>query len=191
MSAGRRILLLGPPGAGKGTQAARLVARYGIPQISTGEMLRAAVAEGGEVGESARAYMDRGELVPDEIVVRGVAERLGRPDARGGFILDGFPRSPSQARALDALLEKAGIGLTHCLLLVVDEGELAARLRKRATREGRSDDSEDVIRKRMVTYGEKTAPVVEHYRARGILTEIDAVGSEEQVAERVEEAIRS
>jgi len=184
----RRLLFLGPPGVGKGTQAARLAEKLAIPQISTGDMLRAAVAEGSAVGREARGYMDRGELVPDHVVI-GVAEaRLGQPDAAHGFILDGFPRTVPQAEALDGILDRLGRSLDVCLLLVAEEDELVQRISRRAELEGRSDDSEETARNRMRVYQEQTEPLVAYYRKRGILREVDGIGSIEDVAGRIEEA---
>jgi adenylate kinase len=185
----RRLLLLGPPGAGKGTQAQILVERLGVPQISTGDMLRAAVAAGTEVGRQAEALMARGDLVPDEIVIQVARERLGQEDARQGFILDGFPRTPGQAEALDGLLGDLGTPLERCVCLQVPEEELVARLLKRAEIEGRSDDNEESIRNRMAVYREQTQPLVDHYRAQDVVREIQAVGTVDEVAKRVEEAL--
>jgi adenylate kinase len=185
----RRMLLLGPPGAGKGTQALRLVAKLGIPQISTGDMLREAVAAGTDVGRKAQEYMDRGELVPDEVVIGVAKDRLSQDDAESGFVLDGFPRTAAQAVALDALLERIGTNLERCVALVVDEDSLVKRLLGRAQIEGRSDDSEETIRTRMSVYRAQTAPLVEHYRKRGILAEVDGLGSVEEVAKRIEEVL--
>ncbi len=185
----RRLLLLGPPGAGKGTQAQLLVDRLGIPQISTGEMLRAAVAAGTEVGRKAQLYMDAGKLVPDDIVIGVTEERLRQPDAAAGFILDGFPRTVAQAAALDALLEKLRAKLERCVVLRVDEEELVQRLLKRAQIEGRSDDNEESIRTRMVEYREKTEPLIEYYRRRGVLAEVDGLGEVEEVAARIGVAV--
>ena len=185
----RRLLLLGPPGAGKGTQAQRLVDRYEIPQISTGDMLRAVVAEGSEIGRKARVFMDAGELVTDDIVI-GVAEaRLGQPDAQAGFILDGFPRTVAQAEALDRILDQLGVKLERCVAITVDPEELVKRLLKRAEIEGRSDDHEDSIRVRMDVYREETEPLVEYYRGRGVLVEIDGGGSIDEVAKRIESVL--
>ncbi len=185
----RRLLLLGPPGAGKGTQALRLAERLGIPQVSTGEMLRAAVAAGSEVGKRAKVFMDAGELVPDEVVIGVAEQRLGQPDALQGFILDGFPRTAAQADALDKLLPRLGISLERCVSLRVDEDELVRRLLKRAQIEGRADDNEQTIRTRMQVYKESTAPLIAYYRARGVLREIDGEGSVEAVAKRLEQAL--
>jgi adenylate kinase len=183
------MLLLGPPGAGKGTQALRLVAKFGIPQISTGDMLRGAVAAGTEIGRQAQDYMDRGELVPDAVVIGVAKERLSQNDAESGFVLDGFPRTAAQAEALDTLLERMGTNLERCVALVVDEDSLVTRLLGRAQIEGRSDDSEETIRTRMSVYREQTAPLVDYYRKRGILAEVDGLGSVEEVAKRIEEAL--
>jgi adenylate kinase len=185
----RRLLLLGPPGAGKGTQALRLVERLGVPQISTGDMLRAAVAAGSEVGRRAKPYMDQGKLAPDEIVVAAAEQRLGLPDAKRGFILDGFPRTAAQAEALDELLRRLGVSLERCVALRVSEEELVKRLLRRAEIEGRTDDNEASIRTRMREYREKTEPLIAHYRKRGVLREVDGIGTEDEVAQRIERAL--
>jgi adenylate kinase len=187
----RRLLLLGPPGAGKGTQAERLVRKLGIPQISTGEMLRAAVASGSELGRKAKGIMERGELVPDPVVI-GVAEaRLAQPDARKGFVLDGFPRTAGQAEALDRMLSSDGRSLERCVALVVDEDELCRRIERRSQIEGRHDDSEATVRNRLRVYREQTEPLCAYYRRRGILREVDAVGTVDDVEKRIEEALAS
>jgi adenylate kinase len=185
----RRLLLLGPPGAGKGTQAHRLVDRLGIPQISTGDMLRAAVAAGTEVGRKAKAIMERGDLVPDEIVIGVAEERLGQDDARRGFVLDGFPRTDAQAEALDALLTRLGTPLERCIALWVDEEEIVRRLLRRATIEGRSDDNEQAIRHRIQVYHQQTAPLIAHYEAQGVLRRVDGDGGMDEIANRIEEAL--
>jgi adenylate kinase len=185
----RRLLLLGPPGAGKGTQAQLLVERLGIPQISTGDMLRAAVAAGSEVGKRAKSFMDAGELVPDEVVIGVAEQRLSQPDAKKGFILDGFPRTAAQANALDQLLPKLGVKLERCVSLDVDEEELVKRLLNRARVEGRSDDNEGTIRTRMQVYKDNTAPLIAYYGARGALVKVDGEGSVEEVAKRIELAL--
>jgi adenylate kinase len=185
----KRLLLLGAPGAGKGTQAARLARKLGVPQVSTGEMLREAVASGSELGNRVRDAMERGELVSDEIVIEVARERLSRADARRGFVLDGFPRTVAQAEALDGMLGTQGARLERCVALDVDEGEIAQRLLRRARLEGRSDDNEATIRKRLRVYREQTEPLLEHYRRRGCLAVVDGVGSVEEVEKAIEEAL--
>ena len=185
----RRLLLLGPPGAGKGTQAKILVEEAGIPQISTGDMLRAAVAADSPVGREAKRYMDAGELVPDSVVIGVAEERLGMDDASGGFVLDGFPRTVGQAEALDGLLDRLGVKLERCVSLSVDEDALVTRLLKRAELEGRSDDNEEAIRTRMREYREKTEPLIDYYRRKGVLAEVSGIGEVEEVAQRIREAV--
>jgi adenylate kinase len=185
----RRLLLLGPPGAGKGTQAQRLAEKLGAPQISTGEMLRAAVAADTPVGREARRTMEAGKLVPDSVVIAVAEERLSAPDATRGFILDGFPRTVAQAEALDDMLERKGVRLERCVAIVVDEGELLRRLLRRAGIEGRKDDNEETIRTRMKEYRAQTEPLVEHYRRRRILVEVQGEGDIAEVERRIEAAI--
>jgi len=184
-----RLLLLGPPGAGKGTQAARLVEALSIPHISTGDMLRAAVAAGTEVGRKAKALMDAGELVGDDVVIAIARDRLSEEDARKGFILDGFPRTLVQAEALDAMLDELGTPLERCVALTVDAEPVVQRLLKRAEIEGRADDNEETIRERMRVYDEKTAPLLAYYRERGLLVEVDGMGSVDEVHGRLREAL--
>ncbi len=183
-----RLLLLGPPGAGKGTQAERLVTELGIPKISTGDMLRVAAALGTEVGKQAQCFMERGELVPDQVVIGVAGERLAQDDAQKGFVLDGFPRTAAQAEALDHLLAAAGVSLERCIAISVQEEELVARLLKRAEIERRADDNEETVRNRMRVYREQTEPLVAYYRKSGVLVEVDGRGSVDQVALRVAEA---
>ena len=185
----RRLLLLGPPGSGKGTQAEILVRRLGVPRISTGDMLRAAVAAGSKVGLEAKALMERGSLVPDEIVIEVAERRLGEADARQGFVLDGFPRTAAQAEALDRILAESGTPLERCVVLQVDEQALQVRLLRRASLEGRSDDNEETIRNRMGVYRKQTQPLIDFYRERDLLREVDALGTIEEIAKRIEEAL--
>ncbi len=184
-----RIVLLGPPGSGKGTQAALLKERLGVPHISTGDLLRAAVAEGTPLGLKAKAAMDAGELVSDELMLGLIEERLGKSDVRAGYILDGYPRNLSQAGALDALLERLELPVQMALSLSVDEEQIIQRLAGRAAEEGRSDDTEEVIRNRLRVYREQTAPVASHYRSDGLLVEVDGMGTIEEINQRLVDAI--
>jgi len=176
-----RLILLGPPGAGKGTQAQRLIKKHKIIQLSTGEMLRAAVAAGTPIGLRAKTMMERGELVPDDVVVTIVADRIGRPDARRGFVLDGFPRTVPQAEALDRLLAERGLELNAVMELKVDEGILLQRIEKRVaemTSRGekvRADDTPEVLRGRLSAYKAQTAPLVDYYASRGMLKTVDGM----------------
>jgi adenylate kinase len=181
---GRRILFLGPPGAGKGTQAARLARAIGIPHISTGEMLRQAVAEGTELGMRAQAIMAAGDLVPDDLVVAMVKERLERDDAACGYLLDGFPRNTAQAAALDAAI---GTGsLEVALLLEANEQELVERLLNRAMELGREDDNEDTIRRRLDVYRDETEPLVGYYPETGVpVVAVDGLGTIDEVFSRL------
>ena len=184
-----RMILLGPPGAGKGTQATSLIDRLGIPHVSTGDMLRAAVAAETPVGLQAKTVMESGELVSDEIVIGIAEERLSENDAQKGFLLDGFPRTIAQADALDGLLSKLGVELDCCLALTVDNDAIVERLLKRAEIEGRADDNEETIRERMREYDAKTAPLLDFYRSRGRLVEVDGMGTIEEVGERIKQAL--
>jgi adenylate kinase len=180
-----RIVLLGAPGSGKGTQAALLKQRLGLPHISTGVLLRAAVSEQTKLGLLAKEYMDRGELVPDGVMLDLIEERLGRPDVRGGFLLDGYPRNLAQAEALDALLERLGQPLEEVIQIDVDPERVVARIAKRAAREDRSDDTDEVVRNRMRVYQEQTAPVSGYYAEQGLLTRVLGDGSIEEVLQLI------
>ena len=206
------IVLLGPPGAGKGTQAAKISERYGIPHISTGDILREAVKQGSELGRSAQAYMSRGELVPDEVVIGIVAERFRRTDCRNGFLLDGFPRTVAQAMALDKALAESNCALDAVISLEVDEAEVVRRLGSRrvcrtcgaiASPTGdvqkcascggelivRSDDRPEAIRRRLQVYREQTEPLVEYYSEAGVLRRVSAVGTVDEVFDRISQAL--
>ena len=180
-----RILLLGAPGAGKGTQAATLVDSLGVPHVSTGDMLREAVAAGTDVGKQARAIMDAGKLVSDEIVIAIARGRLAQSDAEKGFILDGFPRTLAQAEALDEMLGDLGTPLDACIAMQVDTEAVVERLIRRATIEGRADDNEQTIRARMDVYDEQTAPLLAYYQGRGLLVSVSGMGSVEDVKARI------
>lgn len=192
-----RLILLGPPGAGKGTQAERIVAGFGIPQLSTGDMLREAVELGTKTGVHAKEIMERGDLVPDDLVVSVVADRLDHPDAANGFILDGFPRTLAQAEALDKELYQRGLRLDAVLELRVDEFVLIDRVKTRAQQTAargevvRSDDTPEVCERRLDIYRAQTAPVIDHYRSQGLLTSIDGLQPIEAVAEDLAAAIAS
>ncbi len=180
-----RIVLLGAPGSGKGTQAALMVEALGLPHISTGVLLRAAVAANTSLGKAAKAVMDRGELVSDEIMLGLIGERLTQADVAPGFILDGYPRNLSQAAALDDVLKRLRQPVEVALQIDVDEEEVIQRIAGRAAAEGRSDDSEEVVRNRMRVYAEQTAPVADYYTEQGKLTRILGQGSVEDVFQRI------
>ena len=186
-----RIIFLGPPGSGKGTQASQLAKRLGVPAISTGEILREAVRKQTALGQKAKSVMERGELVSDDLIVAMIGERLAEADARGGFILDGFPRTLAQARAFETMLSGNGDALSAVLNFSVPEAELTERMLGRAQAEGRADDRPETIRERLRVYREKTEPLVGFYRDRDLLAEIDGVGSVSEVAGRVDEAVSS
>jgi adenylate kinase len=203
-----RVVLLGPPGAGKGTQAARLARRWSVPQVSTGDMLREGVAKGTRLGLEARRYMDAGELVPDAVIIGMVRERLGQPDGRKGFVLDGFPRTAAQAEALDQLLDAEGTPLDRVVLIELSDEELAARLTGRrvcgscgrnyhvafsppktagrcdhcgGALTQRADDEEATVRRRLAVYARDTRPLIDYYRGRGLLTTISGAGTMDTV----------
>jgi len=206
------IVFLGPPGAGKGTQAKILVEKYGIPQISTGDMLREHVSKGTELGIKAKEYMEKGQLVPDEIILGMVKERLSQDDAQKGFILDGFPRTVAQAEALDKLLEEMGKKIEYVLALIVPDEELVTRLTGRRTCKNcgmmyhikfkppkvegkcdacggelyqRADDNEETVRNRLKVYHEQTAPLIEYYKKKGVLFEVDGNKSIEEITQQL------
>ncbi|MBT8047756.1 MAG: adenylate kinase [Xanthomonadales bacterium] len=180
-----RIVLLGAPGSGKGTQAALLVKDLSLPHISTGELLRSAVKAGTELGQKAKAVMDRGELVSDDIMLSLIEQRLSQPDASEGFILDGYPRNLAQARALDALLDRLEQPVDEALQIDIDVEMVIGRIAKRAAEEGRSDDTEEVVRNRMKVYLDQTAPVVDYYAQKGLLSRVLGEGTIEEVFQRI------
>jgi adenylate kinase len=187
------VILLGPPGCGKGTQAARLEEKYGLIPLSTGDMLRAAVAAGTEVGRTAKAIMEAGQLVPDDVVVSVLAERIAQPDIQAqGFVLDGFPRTLAQAKSLDEMMEKRGWKIDHIIELKVDEDALKARIDKRARETAaaggpvRADDNPETLKKRIGVYREQTQPILPYYRAAGRLRSIDGMASVDDVTRQLE-----
>ncbi len=190
-----RLILLGPPGAGKGTQAQHLVAKYGLVQLSTGDMLRAAVKAGTPVGVRTRDLMARGELVPDDVVVALVSARIDEADARNGFILDGFPRTVPQARALDRMLKEKGLKLDAVIELSVDEQILLDRIGKRIAETKargeplRPDDDPDVLRRRLVAYREQTAPLIAYYELESLLRQVDGMAPVAQVTGAIKDAL--
>lgn len=184
-----RLLILGAPGAGKGTQAARIAARYDIPAISTGSIFRSNIAEGTPLGVKVKEIMDAGQLVSDEITDQIVADRLAQGDVARGWLLDGYPRNLHQVDALDRLLTGAGHQLDAVISLDVDEDDLVGRLLKRAEIEGRSDDNEETIRTRMQVYTRETAPLVQTYAERGLLVNVDGAGEIGEVTQRVVDAL--
>jgi adenylate kinase len=184
-----RLILMGPPGAGKGTQAKVIAAKLGIPAISTGDIFRANVSQQTPLGLEAKTYMDAGDYVPDSVTNAMVRDRINQDDARTGFLLDGYPRTVAQVEELDAMLADQKAAIDTVVVLTVDQDEIVARLLRRAETEGRTDDTEDVIRKRQQVYAEQTAPLIEVYAGRGVLTEVDGMGSVDEVSARVFQAL--
>ncbi|WP_053386928.1 adenylate kinase [Leucobacter japonicus] len=178
-----RLLIIGPPGAGKGTQAGKIAERYGVPAISTGDIFRANIKGGTELGKQVQAIIEQGELVPDSLTNDIVADRLTQADAAAGFLLDGYPRTVDQVHSLDGMLD--GSSLDAVVLIEADVDEVVARLLKRAQVEGRADDTEEVIRHRQDVYAAQTAPLIELFSERGILVSVDGIGSVDVVAERI------
>jgi adenylate kinase len=179
------LILLGPPGAGKGTQGHRLSERYNIPEISTGDMLRSAVHKGTPLGREAKSYMDRGALVPDEVMIRIIRERLAQDDTERGFILDGFPRTVAQAEALSRLTEEQQRPIEHVISIAVPQEELLQRLAGRRQLEGRQDDTDEAIRHRLEVYERETAPLIDYYRRQGLLRCIVGIGTIDEIFQRI------
>jgi len=186
-----RAVLLGPPGAGKGTQAARLAVRLGIPTISTGEIFRSNVKSSTELGRKAQEYMSAGVLVPDEVTNAMVRDRLSQDDVLAGFLLDGYPRNSDQAVELDTMLSDLGVRLDAAIEITADVDEVTARLLKRSEIEGRSDDTEPVIRKRLAVYATSTAPLTAYYQGHGLLVQVDGMGAMDDVTTRLVTAVEA
>lgn len=184
-----RIVFLGAPGSGKGTQASLLKERLGLAHISTGDLLRAQVAAGTELGRAAKEVMARGELVSDAIVLGMLEQRMAEPDVSQGYILDGYPRNSAQAIALDALLGRLGMPVDCAVLLEVEDSVLLVRIAERSRKEGRADDNPESLRTRLTVYQEQTAPVIEHYAAKGNLRRVPGIGSVEEIHQRIREAL--
>ena len=187
------IILFGAPGAGKGTQAKRLVDARGMVQLSTGDMLRAAIADGTELGRQAKAIMDRGDLVSDDIILGMIAERMEQPDCANGVILDGFPRTVAQADGLGAMFEARGLTLNHVIEVQVDEAALFARIETRAAETGgsRADDNAETLRKRLAVYHENTAPLLPYYDGKGLLRTVDGMASIDEVGQAIDAILAS
>ena len=180
-----RLILLGPPGAGKGTQGHRLHEAYGVPEISTGDILRVAVRNETPLGLEAKTYMDRGGLVPDGVIIGIVRERLAEADTEPGFILDGFPRTVAQAEALDQILQEQQMPLDHVISIEVPEDELLQRLASRREIEGREDDTDGAIRHRLEVYERQTAPLINYYHKTGLLRPVPGIGTVDDIAQRI------
>jgi adenylate kinase len=183
------MIFMGPPGAGKGTQAKFVAERLLVPAISTGDIFRTNVSEGTELGVKAQRYMDAGEYVPDEITNLMVRNRIDEDDAGKGFLLDGYPRTLAQVEELDGMIKHTGHALDAVVVLTVDSEELVQRLLQRAKNEGRADDTEDVVRRRQEVYTEQTAPLIDVYRDRGLLVEVDGMGEVDEVTQRIFDAL--
>jgi adenylate kinase len=184
-----RLLLIGAPGAGKGTQAVKLAETFGIPAISTGDIFRHNVKNETELGKLAKSYMDRGEYVPDSVTNDLVRDRLGQDDAKPGFLLDGYPRTADQVEELDSMLADQNTALDAVVLLTADTDEVVRRLLNRAIEQGRADDTEDVIRRRLEVYEEQTAPLIDVYAQRNVVVTVDGLGAVDEVTARILEAL--
>jgi adenylate kinase len=186
-----KLLLIGPPGAGKGTQASKLSEVFGIPAISTGDIFRENVKNETPLGLEAKSYMDKGEYVPNELTNKLVRDRLQNPDCVNGFLLDGYPRTADQVQELDSILKETDSKLDAVVQLTADSEEVVRRLAKRAIEQGRSDDTEDVLRNRLSVYEEQTAPLISVYESRGLLVKVDGLGEIAEVTQRITEALDS
>jgi adenylate kinase len=186
-----RLILMGPPGAGKGTQAKFVAEHYSVPAISTGDIFRANVSQGTPLGLEAQRYMDAGDYVPDEVTNSMVANRIAEDDAENGFLLDGYPRTLAQVEELDTMVGARDERIDAVVVLTVEMDEIVQRLLQRAQTEGRADDTEEVIRRRQEIYAEQTEPLIEVYRERGLLVEVDGMGEVAEVTRRVLEALDS
>ena len=184
-----RLILMGPPGAGKGTQAAVVADHFGVPAISTGDIFRANVSKETDLGRMAKKFMDAGEYVPDELTNLMVRNRIDESDASPGFLLDGYPRTLAQVEELDQMIKHTGHELDAVVVLTVDNEELVQRLLQRAVTDGRSDDTEEVIRRRQEVYSEQTEPLIDVYRGRHLLIEVDGMGAPDEVTERIFKAL--
>jgi adenylate kinase len=182
-----RLLIMGPPGAGKGTQAEFIAKDFGIPHVSTGDLFRANLAQGTALGQEAKKYMDAGEYVPDSVTNGMVRDRLKQADALEGFLLDGYPRTVAQVAELDGMM--AGQVLNKVIVLTADTNEIVLRLMNRAKEQGRADDTEEVIRRRLEVYEEQTAPLINLYKSRGLIVEVDGLGTVNEVTQRIKHAI--
>src|ERR687889_2878573 len=180
-----RLVLMGPPGAGKGTQAKFIAEHFKIPAISTGDIFRANVSQGTPLGQEAQRFMDAGEYVPDEITNKMVRNRIDEPDAEPGFLLDGYPRTLAQVEELDGMIKFTGHSLDAVVSLAVDDEAIVERLLQRAQLEGRADDTEDVVRRRQEVYADQTEPLIDVYRQRGLLIEVDGLGEVDEVTKRI------
>jgi adenylate kinase len=185
----KRLIIMGPPGAGKGTQATRIAERYGIPAISTGDIFRTNIKDGTDLGLQVKSILDAGGYVPDQVTNDIVRDRLAWVDAAPGFLLDGYPRTTGQVEFLDEVLAQHGHALDGVIELTVNEDSVVERLLKRAETEGRTDDTEDVIRERQAIYRKETAPLIELYKQHGVLVKVDGMGSVDEVTERVVKAV--
>ena len=185
-----QLILFGPPGAGKGTQATYIAENYGVEHISTGDVLREAVKKESEVGLLAKSFMDKGELVPDRVVIQIIMEKLSTLD-KNGFMLDGFPRTVAQAEALDEMLSELGLEIDVVIFLDVDDEEVIDRIMKRQQLEGRDDDSVDVVRNRLKVYRDQTSPLVNYYDSKSILKKVNGIGEIDEISDRISEVLKS